>query len=415
MSLFILIALVITAIALLIMLRPLSKTRNTISFERQAQNIHFAKERLAELDGQLKNASISATDYEALKLEIESTLADDIDLSESYQAAPSKISDRSNKVLIGLLICLLPITALSSYYWWLGTPTALTTVVAQNQVDTQDVDAMVASVEARLEENPDDAQGWTILSRTYLALGRHQDAKNGFLKLMKLEGESADVLASLADASALMAGGDMSGEPTSYIERALALEPKHAQSLWLAGLSAAQQGNSSRARLYWNQLLPLLEQSPQQQLELREIIQQTFANEIDVPGKADDSEQTNAQEQVTKTIGLTIDVRLSNELNAEVSPQDLVFVFARAKQGPPAPLAVKRLTVADLPAMVTLSDSDAMMAQLKLSLFDDVVVSARVAKSGNPVAQAGDFQSASVDTKNANPDLIKLTISEQIK
>ena len=80
---FILAAILIVLATLALLVWPLLFTRNTFSYARHAQNIHYAKERLAELEEQLKNAAISATDYEALKLEIESTLAEDIDLANS--------------------------------------------------------------------------------------------------------------------------------------------------------------------------------------------------------------------------------------------------------------------------------------------------------------------------------------------
>jgi cytochrome c-type biogenesis protein CcmH len=424
MTTFIIAALLITFTALAILLRPLYTTQDTDSFERRAQNIHFAKERLAELEEQLKNASISAADYEALKLEIENTLADDIDL-QSSEAAPQPVSTKSNTGIIIALSILLPLAGLGSY-WLLGTPEAFQARPASVESE-QDIDSMVASVEERLKQNPEDVQAWTILSRTYLALGRYAEAKNGFLNLLELEGESVDILTSLADASALMAGGVMQGEPSSYIKRALALQPKHPQALWLAGLSAAQQNEFASARDYWNQLLPLLQDNPQQQQELREIIQQTLAesgidtgelpkSEEPLITKADPvNDQSNAQKSTEVTTGLQVRVTLAESLIAQTNPNDLVFVFARAQQGPPAPLAVKRLVVADLPATVLLSDADAMMAQLKLSLFKDVVISARVARSGNPVAQPGDLQSKPTASLNNNANQVELLISDIVE
>jgi cytochrome c-type biogenesis protein CcmH len=424
MTTFIIAALLITIAALIVLLRPLYKTQNTVSFERRAQNIHFAKERLAELEQQLKNASISATDYEALKLEIENTLADDIDL-QGAAAISQPISPKSNKAMIIALIVILPIAGLGSY-WLLGTPEAFQASPAAAESE-QDIDGMVASVEERLKQNPKDVQAWNILSRTYLALGRYAEAKNGFLKLLELQGASVDTLTSLADASALMAGGIMEGEPSSYIQQALALQPKHPQALWLAGLSAAQQNDFERARDYWNQLLPLLQDNPQQQQELREIIQQTLAESgIDASkltqtqepvssNKNSASRQDGAQLKTNVTAGLQVRVALAESLIAQTNPNDLVFVFARAQQGPPAPLAVKRLTVADLPITVLLSDADAMMAQLRLSLFENVVISARVAKSGNPIAQSGDLQSKPTPSSSSNVNQVELLISDVVE
>lgn len=415
MTLFIIIALLILLATLFLLTRPLLKTRNTLSYERQAQNIHYAKERLQELEDQLKNASISATDYEALKLEIESNLASDINLADQTQTSQKVTPRRSNKLIISLLSALLPLTVLG-LYGVTGTPSALAPQADTAQrPSVEDVDLMLANIEQRLAANPSDAQGWAVLSRAYLSLGRFREAHNGFLKLIELEGESAELLTSLADASGLMAEGDMSGQPTQYIERALKLEPDNPQALWLAGLSAAQQNQAEKARGYWNKLLPLLGNTPKKQEELKVIIQQTFEGQPAlgseaVPGSSETaSVPTDSSENSGS--GLNVAVSIDPAILERVSASDLVFIFARAETGPPAPLAVKRLTVADLPVTITLTDADAMMPQLKMSLFDDLLVSARIAKSGNPVAQAGDIQSAQVKTANNSVEEITLVIN----
>jgi len=240
MTPFIVCAVLILVAALYLLSRPLRNTRNTLSYERHAQNIHFAKERLQELEEQLKSASITATDYEALKLEIESTLAHDIDLATLNDNQQALLPRRSNKALILALCVSLPLATIG-LYWAIGTPSALYAINNADQsgqptqATSQDIQSLLNNVEQRLAANPNDAEGWAILARTYLALGRYSEARNGFLTLLKLEGESADIYASLADATGLMAGGNMSGEPISYVERALALQPKHPQALWLAG------------------------------------------------------------------------------------------------------------------------------------------------------------------------------------
>jgi len=406
MTLFIVSVLSIIVASLFLLARPLLKTRNTLSYERHAQNIHYAKERIQELEEQLKNASISATDYEALKLEIESNLASDIDLASQTELTHQITPSRSNKILIGLLSVMLPLSAVG-LYWLVGTPSALTSSQTSERPSPEDVNKMLSDIKLRLEADPSDTEGWTVLSRTYLALGRFREARNGFLKLLELDGESADILVSLADASGLMAGGDMSGEPTRYIERALELEPSNPQALWLAGLSAAQQNKAEKARSHWNKLLPLLAEAPQQQEELRAIIQQTLSAPS-TTFAAPDSQANQAPANTEKE--LLISVSVAPTVLAMVSPDDTVFVFARAKDGPPAPLAVKQLTVADLPITISLSDSDAMMPQLKMSLFEDLVVSARVAVSGDPIAQKGDIQSAQLETKNDAKGEIDLEI-----
>jgi cytochrome c-type biogenesis protein CcmH len=421
MTPFIIAAAVITLIALAILILPLLRTRNTISYERQAQNIHYAKERLEELDQQLQNASISASDYEALKLEIESTLAHDIDIANNSEQTQTAGPRRSNKLAISLISIFLPLSALG-FYLIVGTPEAILPESQPNPTHAQ-VENYIGDLEKRLEQTPNDLEGWQVLSQTYLSLGRYADAKQGFQRILTLGGESAHVYASLADATALAAGGQISQEAFGYIQRALTIQPNNRQALWLAGLAGAQSGDEATAKEHWTRLVPLLDDAPQQQQELRKILQENFGsqtnqNVADTQMQTTEVSKQTPSETVTKATpqsGLMIEVRLGEEVSQLAKDNDFVFIFARAEQGPPAPLAVKRLRVADLPISVTLSDADAMVAPMMLSKFENVTVTARVSKSGQPVAQAGDLQSNVVPTKNTASEPIQLTISNIVK
>ena len=211
---------------------------------------------------------------------------------------------------------------------------------------------MVVNLEQRLEENPEDIQGWALLSRTYLALGQYGKARNGLLEVLELGGESADIYASLADATALAAGGDMRGEALRYADRALALNPRNRQALWLRGLAAVQLGDNSLAEKHWGTLLTMLDDQPEQKEELQSIMADALGTPLESATVASvTSTKTGLSE--TSTAGengvyLLIDIAPSVKANS--SPQDVVYVFARAENGPPPPLAVRRLRVADLPA-----------------------------------------------------------------
>ena len=113
--------------------------------------------------------------------------------------------------------------------------------------------------------------------------------------------------------------------------------------------------------------------------------------------------------------GLTVRVDIDPSIKANASPQDIVFVFARAVNGPPPPVAVKRLRVSDLPITISLSDNDAMVPQFKMSLFPEINVSARLSKSGQPVAQSGDFESQKVAAAPGQSEPLALTISNEVK
>lgn len=402
MTSFIICAVLITIATLALLIWPLKRTRNTISYERHAQNIHFARERLEELEAQLKNATISATDYEALKLEIESTLAHDLDIANSEKHRQQDAPRRTNKAAISALVISLPLSAIG-FYLLSGTPEAIVPQ-AKERLTSGEINTAIAEIEQRLNDNPDDLEAWKVTSRTYLALGKYAEAENAYKNILRLEGESAETFAALADTAGLKAGGQVTDASINYALKALKLNPSNRQALWLAGLGSAQRNDMPSARDFWSRLVPLLDSVPEQQQELRDIIAQSFQN----------SEQNTPATNVQGS-GLTVNVSLSPEMAQLVDPQDIVFVFAKAKQGPPAPLAAKKLRVSDLPTVLNLTDSDAMMAQLTISKFDDILISARVSKSGQPIPQTGDLESVPVETKNDSQDNIEVQISYIIK
>ena len=419
MTTFTISALIITFIVLGLLIWPLRKNRNSISYARQAQNIHYAKERIKELDEQLKNASISATDYESLKLEIESTLADDIDIAKQNESQQTEAhTPKSNAVLITLLCITIPLGALGVYLI-VGMPNSfLISEQSKSLPSPEEVNEMLATMEQHLQSKPNDVEGWTLLSNSYFKLGRYDDAKRGLLKLLELKGETPELLTTIADASALAAGGNLTGESQQYIERALAIDPNFSQALWMAGLSAAQKQDNQGAIKYWQQLLPQLADAPQQQDELRVLIEQAqgqIQSQLNGNNPIADQSGDSKMVEAVPANGIKVSVSIAQEVADKAKPTDLVFVFAKATKGPPAPLAVKRLTVADLPTTIYLSDADAMLEQFKLSLFDDVSVSARVAKSGNPIAQKGDIESDAVKVKNNTKEQTSLVISSEIQ
>lgn len=427
---FVLAAILILIATLAFLIWPLLFTRNTFSYARHAQNIHYAKERLTELELQLKNASISATDYEALKLEIETTLAQDIDLAKAQESENAPLPRRPNKASITALCLFLPLGS-AAIYTYVGTPEALNPtrlMATANQSlndapSAQEINDMVAALEQRLIDKPDDAQGWALLSRTYLATGQYAKATVGLKKVIELNGESSEIYASLADATALAAEGNMAGEPTEYADKALLLNPLNPQALWLRGLAAVQKGDNATAKLHWNTLLGVLADQPEQQSELKTIMAESLGvdaitytaqaetQQASSAGQNSDSPASNTQ----NTESISVLINIDPSIAAQLEPNDFVFVFARAKNGPPAPLAAKRLQVSDLPIELKLNDIDAMMPQLKMSLFEELSVSARVSKSGQPIAQSGDYQSKTVEAKTGQRELITLTINTLIE
>lgn len=301
----------------------------------------------------------------------------------------------------------LPVAA-GAIYMTLGTPQALDpeNLVAQSAptaAQTQqppDMQEVVAGIKEHLATTPDDALGWFMLGRAHLSLSEFQEAEAALRRSREIDDTNIDVSIRLADAIALNQGGSLLGEPAEIVEAALELQPDHPQGLWLHGMALNEAGDQHTAIETWQRLLPLLSNDPNSSQQVKQLI-------------ANASQEAGIEVEVG-SVEVRVDVAagLADDLPADMP----VFVYAKAVSGPPMPLAVSRHTVGDLPLTVTLSDAQAMVETMKISDFTEVVVGARIAKSGNPVGQPGDLfvERSGVNTDEQETPL-ELTITETLR
>jgi cytochrome c-type biogenesis protein CcmH len=387
-------------LALVILILPLLRFKSEVdSNDRQQQNIDIARASKSNLDAQLSKGELSRQEYDSSLHELETALALDLE-----NPTDRTTREQQGKWAIWLLVGLVPLLSIGLYfqlgeYRVIEDPTlilARDSAQTQNQHSNLSIEEMVEIVQKRLLENPEDAQGWYVLGKTMMAQQKFDEAVTAFQRALELVGEEPGVIFSLADAIAMQNDGDMHGEPEQLVSRGLAISPNHPTGLWLSGLAAEQRQDYPSAHDSWTRLLAQIKDDPDSSAEVSELIKVLEQRD---PGLASATVDTRS---------LTLKVELNNSLQQLVKPGDLVFVYAKAASGPPMPLAVKRLTVSDLPAEVTLSDADAMMPQMKLSAFDLVVVGARISKTGNPVAQPGDLfvEVGGIDSSNPPLDLV---------
>ncbi|CAN7266337.1 tetratricopeptide repeat protein [Pseudoduganella sp. LjRoot289] len=162
---------------------------------------------------------------------------------------------RGQAVLVSLMVVALSV----SLYYGLGTPRGLQPEAAPASVVGPDqVQAMVARLAARLKEQPGDAAGWRMLARSYETLRRFDDAAEAYRQVIKLEGETADLLVDYSVALGMSTGQRLSGEPQRLLERALALDPNHVQALALLGSAALETGDRAGAVRAWKRILALV-------------------------------------------------------------------------------------------------------------------------------------------------------------
>jgi cytochrome c-type biogenesis protein CcmH len=406
-------------LALIILVPPILKAQpldsDDTDEERQRLNIDIAKDKKAGLDRQLAQGELNQEEYDNALVDLQTALALDLENVESV-----KLQEKGKWAVVVLAV-VIPLMSLGLYfqigeYRVIENPSlALAPVTAhasgeQNQKSKLSMSEVLELLQERLRANPDDAEGWYVLGRTFMAQQQYDQAIPAFQKTLDLVGEEPGVLFSMADATATLNGGSMQGEPEQLVKRGLAVAPMDPTGLWLNGLAAEQRQDYQAAYTSWTRLLPLIQSDPASSAEVNRLIKTLEQRDPRLatlsPASTSTATATAAPTPVGRTVSLS--VNLAENMRQGAAPDDLVFVYAKAMSGPPMPLAVKRLKVRDLPTEVTLSDSDAMIPSMKLSSFEQIVLGARISKSGNPVAQAGDLftEISGIDSSNPPPDMV---------
>lgn len=411
-------AAVMLAIGLALILPTLFGRHRIAQSGEDSPNVRVARERLEELDADLRSGKLDQVEFEQAKRELEAGLIDDLTAEE----AASAIAQHGGGRWMGsVLLLLVPVLSIG-LYTYLGDYPALTNATNVPQAAAvphavegetgpqMSVEQMVKGLATRLQTNPDDANGWFMLGRSYMVLERYAEAADALQHVHALVGDQPDVLVAYADALAMASGGRMTGEPKAMIDRALTLDPQHGTALWLAGMASNEQGDFTAAIAYWQRLLPIIQDSPESTAEVKTLIARAESQGGTSVAQTDAepvSPVTASDPAPAVSASLQVEVTLDAALKDKVDPNDTLFVFARALQGPPMPLAVARKRVADLPLTVTLDDTMAMMPAMKLSNFPDVLVGARISKSGNAIPQSGDYsgQVAPVTVKTTTAPL----------
>jgi cytochrome c-type biogenesis protein CcmH len=368
----------LAVLALVLLLRPLLFSRKAGKVRREDANISIYKDQLRELDADLASGKLAPADHTRSRAELEARLLHDVAQPEADSSA---VPGRGTRALVLTLALAVPLSA-ALLYLGVGNPGALAPRADPHNFDAKELAALVERLAARMRDKPDDAEGWKLLGRSYAALGRFPEALDAYAKAAVRKPRDAELLADMADVLATTRSTRLQGEPEKLVLRALEIDPQNLKALALAGTAAFDRKDFNGAVRYWQRMLPLVE-----------------------PG-SEDARQIQGSIAEARSLGgvapraLNGRVSISKKLAAQAKPDDVVFIFARAVQGPPMPLAVKRVRVRDLPLEFALDDSMAMAPGMNLSAHPRVVVGARISKSGQPTAQAGDLQGLSAAVAN---------------
>ena len=412
MALFMTIAAALLLLALAVLAFALR--RGPLRASGGVSNLALLKTQLLQLDRELAQGTIDAAQHRSARAELERRVLD-----EEGVAAGAAWHAGSPRATMLVLLLAVPALVLGLYAWT-GNSAALSPHArAEPQApDAQQVEAMVERLAERMEKRPpgnvDDIEGWVMLGRSYAMMQRYADASRAFARALQLMPDHPQILVDQADMLAMQQGGTLQGEPLRLIEQALRHDPNNPKALALAGTAAYNRKDFAAAVNYWTRARDTATAADG---EFMHALDRSIADAraagglVAAPARAAPGAEpakapapgsaTTATAGAATAAGATSSrgsgtvrgrISLDPALAAKVAPGDTLYVLARAAQGPRMPLAILKRSASELPLQFTLDDSMAMAQGMKLSDFDDVIVSARISRSGEAMAQSGDLE-----------------------
>lgn len=404
--LFLLIVGTLILLAFLFILPPLWRKPKVKIVDLDQRNIEIAQHRLAELKENRLTGGLSQAQYDEQFSDLEQALSDDLDIvSREIQVTTQ------SKWIIYIVALGIPLLAVSLYFM-LGNYQAVSHT-AEMSVDPEatkllEINKMVLRLAEKMKAKPNDAQGWLILGRSYKALEQYPQAADAFANAYRLLGDQAEVMLLYADALAYVNNRNLAGKPSELVYKALALEPDNLNALWLGGMAKAQEGDAPAALKLWKKLEATLPPGSDSQQEIKNLLS-SLAKDTSL------GQVQKEPEAKVSNFTLSVQVSLAPKLQKATAAEDTVFIYAQALSGPKMPLAIVRKHVSDLPLVVSLNDSMAMMPNMKLSNFASVKLLARISKSGNAMTQPNDLIGIIEQVDLTDKSIHKIIINTPVK
>ena len=400
--LFVIIALGIALCVAAIFLWVLLREKKPMTQASQANaNAKVYRDQILDLDHEHNSGHISDEEWQQSRDELSLRLLEDTSAVDDPAAKTEKPAIWTAVVLAVAL----PLGSMGMYMW-VGQPEALNPLALKtpDQVDPKDLTKMAQTLAEKLQDKPDNLQGWVMLGRTYRTLENFDAALRAYDSALKLSDDD-DLKLERIEVIAMQRQGQFEGEPWNVIREVLQRDPQHFGALLTAGSASYAEGKFADALKYWEQARkPLDANNPD--LEGLESAIATVRERLGMP-------PAKVTPAVTSGLNVTGQVNLSATLKSKASPNDVVFIYATPANGDRMPLAIFKTTVSQLPFNFTLDDSTAMAPDRKLSAAGEVMVKVRVTKSGNAMPQSGDL-SGSLGPVKVGAKGLKLEIKDQI-
>ena len=397
----------------LIVILPVLRYRRKPIVSGELVNAMVFKDRLQELDQDLRDGKLAEPEYTQLKNELEKTLLDDVGVSQS----DNEEGNQQGRWLVWPLLVLVPLFAFAVYYWegdqaevksWFVLQEKMAPVMPlllEGQFDAAEkagigVDDFIRTLQKQLQSQPDDAKGWYLLGVSYIQIKLPKPSELAFRRATELEPDNTDYRLGHIQASMMASGGELTPQIEASLTRILQQQPDNPKPYMTLGMAYYQNGDPKSAVAIWQRYLDrknVDERAAQLLTRSIEVARNELKNNASQSKASKQTEDAMASSEKATTAAptLRVTVDVSDEVKKNLKPTDTLFIYAKAEMGPPMPLAVSKQAVSSWPMTVILSDENAMTPAMTLSKFPRVVVQARVSASGNATPQSGDWEAVS--------------------
>ncbi len=381
-----------------------------------SENVRIFREHLTELENSFAEKAIDATQFAQLKLELERNLLED---EKGPTVAQVKPVTWLGPYLVVVFAAVVMVGGVVFYYQHSSIDDVAIQALQKEkmqrdyedmqqnrQPDSARVHQLISVFEDRLKAKPESVQYWFMLARTQMEVANFAEAAKAYEQILQRDPQSPMIMAELAQAMFLRDSNRMSQPIADLAKQAITLDPKNTMALGLLGIDAFNQKNYSATIRYWQKSVDILGPHSSGALSLLAGIERAKTAFVAEGGKLED---------LTAKSSSTITLSVSLGSRAKVNPDDTVFIYARAWQGSPMPLAILRIKVSELPKTIQLDESMAMSPVASLATAAEVEVVARVSAEGSAKAKVGEWQAKQGPVSmKAVPASIDLTINEQV-
>jgi cytochrome c-type biogenesis protein CcmH len=377
--------------------------------DRQQLNLLLYRQRREDL---VREAN--AEDADALKSELDKDLLADV-VEASVPHAEAKPRQGRTSLIVALVAA--PLLG-GLVYSQLGRPDladfkADTTAKAHSKEAPGKFEDMIGRLAERLKNEPNNIQGWMLLARSYYETQEYDKAVEAYEKVLAVSPDNLDAKGFYAMALGSQAG-NFQDKPAEIANEIIQTQPKNHNALWILGAAAAESGDAKKAEGYIRTLRKEFPKDSEDYKNLTNVLAQILGTG---PAMVSDDVATGAPAATGNKTKKSIKVKvaLAPALKKQAAADDTVFIFAKAASGPPMPLAIARKKVKDLPVEVTLDDTMAMTPAMNLSSFEQIIIGARVSKTGNALPAAGDLQGLTSPTAVKNGKSYSVQISQTVE